>query len=248
MNMKKMMMPSKTGKCLDCGKYGHWKGDAECDHVKSGKTNIFRPHRTNVITEHFRIEADDDDEDDHDLREAIMNSLSEINRASSKEKTCVISSLMAASSTDPAGSQHQVMDDATAATGKTTSSPGKWRPAQAKRICEEPDRPEKAERARVLEAETAKMAEKSVKKKMQEISRQQHSALPPIPTIKPKKNIKENLNPKEKAKLPIHSQDDNLTFLQSYSDENPWANLPLPGWRPPSTDPPRFTPPLPKEK
>jgi len=25
----------KTGKCLDCGKFGHWKGDPECEHVKS---------------------------------------------------------------------------------------------------------------------------------------------------------------------------------------------------------------------
>ena len=38
----------KTGKCLDCGKYGHWKGDQECEHVKSGKTKPFRPHGANA--------------------------------------------------------------------------------------------------------------------------------------------------------------------------------------------------------
>ena len=42
----------KTGKHLDCGKYGHWKGDPECEHVKSGKTKPFRPHGANVITQH----------------------------------------------------------------------------------------------------------------------------------------------------------------------------------------------------
>ena len=72
----------KTGKCFDYGKYGHWKGDAECDHVKSRKTKSFRPHGANVTSQHFRLDANDDDEDDHGLREAIINSLREINGAS----------------------------------------------------------------------------------------------------------------------------------------------------------------------
>ena len=216
--------------------------------MKSGKTKPFRPHGTNVVTEHYRMDADDDDEDDHDLREAIRNSLTEISGASSEEQTCVISSLTAASSTDPAGSQHQVMDEATAATGTTTSTSGRWRRAQAKRVREEPERPEKAEWKKVLEAKIAKMAEESVRKKMQEIRRQQRPAPPPIPTIKPQENIKENVNPKKKAKLRIHGEDDNSTFSPSDSDENPWANLPLPEWRPPPAAPPRFTPPLPKEE
>ena len=35
----------RTGKCSDCDKYGHWKGDTECDHVKSGKNKPFRRTR-----------------------------------------------------------------------------------------------------------------------------------------------------------------------------------------------------------
>ena len=48
----------------------------------------------------------------------------------------------------------------------------------------QPERQEKAEWEKVLEAKIVKMAEESVKKKMQEIRRQQRPAPPPIPTIK----------------------------------------------------------------
>ena len=134
----------KTGKCLECGKYGHWKGDPECENVKSGKTTPFRPHGANAITQHFHLDADDEDEDDHDqdLRDAIRNSLNEVHGASTEEQTCVISSLTSASSTDPNGSQHQSMNKATGATETSTSPPGRWRRAKAKRVREE--RTEKA--------------------------------------------------------------------------------------------------------
>ena len=180
-----------------------------------------------------------------------MNSLSEINGASSEDHTCVVSSLTAASSTDPAGSQHEIINKATAATGTTASTPGRWRRAQAKRVREEQKRPEKALWEEEFEAKLFKMAEDSVKKKMQEV-RQQSPAPPPIPTIKPEVNNKEHAYPKKKAKLRIHGKDDNSTFSPSDSDENPWANLPLPEWRPPPVAPPRvvteFIPPLTKEK
>ena len=119
----------KMGKCLDCGKYGPWKGDPECENVKSGKTKPFRPHGANVLTQHYRLDADDEDEEEHDqdLRDAIMNSLSEVHGASTvtEEQTCIICSLTAASSTDPKGSQHQNMDKATGATETLTSPPGR---------------------------------------------------------------------------------------------------------------------------
>ena len=70
--------------------------------MKSGKTKPFRPHGANVITQHYRLDADDDNEDGHDqdLREAIMNSLNEVSGASPEEQTCVVSSLAAAGSND----------------------------------------------------------------------------------------------------------------------------------------------------
>ena len=73
-----------------------------------------------------------------------------------------------------------------------------------------------------------KMAEVSVKKKTQEVNRQTRSAPPPISTIKPEMSIKEYANPKKKAKLRIHGEDDKSIFSPSDSDENRWANLPLP--------------------
>ena len=33
---------NKINKWLDCGKYGNWKVDAECDHVNSGDTISLR--------------------------------------------------------------------------------------------------------------------------------------------------------------------------------------------------------------
>ena len=33
----------KTGKCLDCGQPGHWRGDPECPKVISGETTPFQP-------------------------------------------------------------------------------------------------------------------------------------------------------------------------------------------------------------
>ena len=52
--------------------------------MKSGKPKPFRPHGANVIKQHYRLDADDDDGEDHDqdLRKAIMNSLSEVSGAS----------------------------------------------------------------------------------------------------------------------------------------------------------------------
>ena len=117
----------ETGKCHDCGKYGHRKGDAECDHVKSKKTKSFRTHGANVITQHFLLDAEYDHEHDHDLRGTIMNSLCEIYGASSQRQTCVVSPLTAARSTDPTCSQHEIMNKATAATGTTTSTAGRRR-------------------------------------------------------------------------------------------------------------------------
>ena len=121
----------KTCKCLDCGKYGHWKGDSECKDVKGGKRKSFRPHGANVITQNFRLDADGEDEDDHDqdLRGAIRKCLNEVHGASTEEQMCVITSLISASSTDPNGSQHQFMDKATRATETSTSPPERWRRA-----------------------------------------------------------------------------------------------------------------------
>ena len=85
-------------------------------------------------------------------------------------------------------------------------------------VLEEPDRPEKAEWEKVLEAKIAKMAEKNMAKKMQEIRGQQRPAPPPIPTIKHEEKIKEHANPKKKAKLRMHGEDDNSTFWPSDSD------------------------------
>ena len=118
---------------------------------------------------------------------------------------------MAASSTDSAGLQHEVMNKATAATGTTTSTPGRWHRAQAKRVREEQNRSEKAARDKEFEAKLFKMAEDSVKKKMQEV-RQQRPAPPPTPTIKPEVSNKEHANPKKKANLRIHGEDDKSTF------------------------------------
>ena len=39
----------KTGKCLDCGLFGHWKGDPECPKVKSGQTPLFKKSGANVV-------------------------------------------------------------------------------------------------------------------------------------------------------------------------------------------------------
>ena len=50
----------KTGKCLDCGQFGHWKGDPECSRLKSGQTSLFKKHGANVL--YFSI---DDDNYDH---------------------------------------------------------------------------------------------------------------------------------------------------------------------------------------
>ena len=103
--------------------------------MKSGKTKPFRPHGDNVVTEHYRLDADDDDDEDHgqDLREAIMNPLNEVSGAS-EEQTCVVSSLTAAGSKDAGGSQHETFEKATAATATSSSTdpPGRWRRARAK--------------------------------------------------------------------------------------------------------------------
>ena len=135
-----------------------------------------------------------------------MNSLSEVNGASSEEQTCAVSSLTAASSTDPGGSQHEIMNKATATTGTRTSTPGRWRRAQAKRVREE--RTEKAAWEEEFEAKLFKMAGDSVRKKMQEANRQPRPTPPPGPAIKPEVNIKKHANPKKKAKLRIHGEDD----------------------------------------
>ena len=144
------------------------------------------------------------------------------------------------------------MNKATAATGTTTCTPGRWRRAQAKRVREGQERPEKAAWEEEFGAKLFKMAEDSVKKKVQEVNRRPRPAPPPIPTTKPEVNIKEHANPKKKAKLRIHGEDDNSTFSPSDSDENPWANLPLSEWRPLPAAPPRVVtesiPPLSKEK
>ena len=39
----------KTGKSLDCGQFGHWKGDPEYPRVKSGQTPLFKKHCANVL-------------------------------------------------------------------------------------------------------------------------------------------------------------------------------------------------------
>ena len=39
----------KTGKCMDCGKYGHWKGDPECDFVKRGIRKPFQAVKSNFV-------------------------------------------------------------------------------------------------------------------------------------------------------------------------------------------------------
>ena len=48
----------KTGKCLDCGQFGNWKGDPECDRVKSGQTPLFKKHGANVL--YFSLDDDSD--------------------------------------------------------------------------------------------------------------------------------------------------------------------------------------------
>ena len=240
----------KTGKCLDCGKYGHRKGDSECEHVKSGKTKPFRPHGANVLTQHYRLDADDEEEGKHDqdLRDAIMNSVNEVHGASTEGQTCVVSSLTAASSTDPSSSQHQLMDKATGATETSNSPPGRWRRAQAKRVREE--RTEKAAWEEQFEEKVYKMAEESVKRQLHDVKRQPRPAPPPLPASVPKTNTAEPINPIKRArKLRIRGEDVNSTFSPSDSDENPWANLPA--WTPPPAAPPRvaddFAPPLPKK-
>ena len=56
------------------------------------------------------------------------------------------------------------------------------------------------------------MTEDSLKKKTQEVNRQPPSAPLPIPTMKPKVNIKEHTIPKTKqAKLQIHGPEDRRT-------------------------------------
>ena len=54
------MKKEKTGKCLDCGQFGHWKGDPECARVKSGQTPPFKKHGANVI---YYSPTDDYDHD-----------------------------------------------------------------------------------------------------------------------------------------------------------------------------------------
>ena len=65
--------PMKKGTHLDCGKYEHWQRDPECENVKSGKTKPFRSHGANVFTQHYRVDADGKDENEHDqdVRDAI---------------------------------------------------------------------------------------------------------------------------------------------------------------------------------
>ena len=40
----------KTGKCLDCGQFGHWKGDAECSRVKFGQRPLFKKNAPTSCT------------------------------------------------------------------------------------------------------------------------------------------------------------------------------------------------------
>ena len=57
-NVKK----EKTGKCLDCGQFGFWKGDPECARVKSGQTPRFKKHGANVIYYSLTDDYDHDEE------------------------------------------------------------------------------------------------------------------------------------------------------------------------------------------
>ena len=52
----------KTGKCFDCGQFGHWKGDPECARVQSGHTPPFKKHGTNVIYYSLTNDYDHDEE------------------------------------------------------------------------------------------------------------------------------------------------------------------------------------------
>ena len=52
----------ETGKSLDCGQFGHWKGGPECSRTKSGLTPLSKKHGVNVI--HYLLDKDDDDDDD----------------------------------------------------------------------------------------------------------------------------------------------------------------------------------------
>ena len=210
----------KTGKCLDCGKYGHWKGDPECEHVKSGKTKPFKPHGAHVVTEYHRLDADDD-ADDADLHEAIVNSLQERSGASQEEETCVISSLTAAGSRDVGGSQHERFDAATAATATTSESTeppayhSKWRSAHHSLNKTKRER-EPSDDGKDLN----KMTKESVR------DRRTRPPAPPIPIIKKEPHV-----PKAKI-MRLHIRGEHDPPLEdSDSDTNPWANLAP--WTPP---------------
>jgi hypothetical protein len=48
----------RTGKCLDRGLFGHWKGDPECPKVKAVQTPIFKKSVANVV--YHQINSDDE--------------------------------------------------------------------------------------------------------------------------------------------------------------------------------------------
>ena len=175
-----------------------------------------------------------------------MNSLNKVHGASTEEQTCVISPLTAASSTDPNGSQHQNIDKATEATETSTSSPGRWRRARAKRVREE--RTEKAIWEQQFEEKLYKMAKESVERQLHDVKHPPRTAFPSLPAVVPKINSAESMNPAKRAcKLRIHGEDHNSTFSPNGSDDNLWANLPV--WTSPPAAPVEnvFVPPPPKE-
>ena len=63
----------KTGKCLDCGQFGHWKGDPECSRVKSGQTPLFKKHGTNVL--YYNIGDKDYNHDEERTTVTPLNSI-----------------------------------------------------------------------------------------------------------------------------------------------------------------------------
>ena len=102
-------------------------------------------------------------------------------------------------------SQHAIFEEATAATAtSSTSPPGRWRRARAKRVRDEinkiNERTEKATWEKQFENKLHKMAEESVKKNLNQVHRQARPAPPPIPNID-KVNTAESINPSKRARL-----------------------------------------------
>ena len=52
----------KNSKCLDCGQFGHRKGDPECARIKSGQTPPLKKHGANVIYYSLTDDYDHDEE------------------------------------------------------------------------------------------------------------------------------------------------------------------------------------------